>query len=133
MRFKVPQNIDIEDRILGPLTMVQFIYAIVGGGLCYTIFMSIPAPFSYFLIVPIAFFVICLIFVKINERPFLIFLTSILEFNSSPKQRIWHHGTIPDIGIEIYKAQKQDGPNTQTKNISHEQIVHIAKRLDSGQ
>lgn len=132
MRFKVPQNIDIEDRILGPLTMVQFIYAVIGGGLCYTIYVSIPTPFSYFLIAPIAFFVVCLDFVKINERPFLIFLISILEFNTTPRQRVWHHGAIPDLGVEIYQSQKQTGPTVQAKNISHEQIANIAKRIDSG-
>ena len=133
MRFKVPQNIDIEDRILGPLTMVQFIYAVIGGGICYVIYSVIPAPFSYILISPIALFVVCLIFVKINERPFLLFLISILEYNATPKQRIWHHGNEPDIGVEIYQSKVQTGPTIQPKNISREQIINIAKKLDSGE
>lgn len=133
MRFKVPQNIDIEDRILGPLTMVQFIYAVIGGGICYVIYTVIPAPFSYVLISPIALFVVCLIFVKINERPFLLFLVSMLEYNATPKQRIWHHGNGPDIGVEIYQSKVQTGPIVQAKNISREQIINIAKKLDSGE
>lgn len=133
MRFKVPQNIDIEDRILGPLTMVQFIYAVVGGGICYVIYMSIPSPFSYFLVAPIALFVIALIFVKINERSFLDFLIALIEFSSTPKQRVWHHGDIPDLGIEVYQTKKQTGPAVQSKQLTKEQIIEIARRLDQGQ
>ena len=133
MRFKVPQNIDIEDRILGPLTMVQFIYAVVGGGICYVIYMSIPKPFSYFLVAPIALFVICLIFVKINERPFLNFLLAVLEFSTTPKQRVWRREYLPDLNIEIYQTKKQTGPSVQSKQLTEEQISEIARRLDSEQ
>ena len=133
MRFKVPQNIDIEDRILGSLIMVQFIYAVIGGGVCYVIYSVVPAPYSYFLISPIALFVFCLIFVKINERPFIIFLVSILEFNMTPKQRIWRHGDDPDIGVEVYKEKVQENTVIQSKKITREQIIDIARRLDNGE
>lgn len=132
MRFKVPQNIDIEDRILGPLTMVQFIYAVVGAGLCYTIYMSVPKPFSYFLVVPITIFVLGLIFVKINERPFLNFLLSIVEFLATPKQRVWHHVNAPDLSIEVYKTKKETGASIESKTLTKEQIKNIAEELDKG-
>jgi hypothetical protein len=131
LKFKVPQNIDIQDRILGPLTMVQFIYAVVGFGVSYIIFNAIPKPFSYFLIAPIVIFVILLDFVKINERPFLDFLTSAITFFMSPKQRFWHQGDDSDFNIEIYKVAKQ-GPTIQHKNITSEEIQKFANRTDSG-
>ena len=131
MRYKVPQNIDMQDRILGPLTMVQFIYAVVGGGVCYAIYMAVPGPFSYFLIVPIAFFVAAMVFLKINERPFLNFLVSVLEFSSVPKQRLWHHGNLPDLRVEIYEIKKQTGPVIKSKNISRKDMQELAKRLDN--
>jgi hypothetical protein len=132
LRFKVPQNIDIQDRILGPLTMVQFIYAVVGGGLCYAVYMAVPAPFSYLLIVPIVFVVVALIFLKINERPFLDFLVSIIEFSSTPKQRIWQHsGNMPDLKLEIYEVKKDNGPHVQNKRISKQEMSDFAKKLDN--
>lgn len=132
MRFKVPQNIDMQDRIIGPLTMIQFIYAVVGGGLCYGIYMSgIPKTISVVIIVPIALFVAAMIFLKINERPFLDFFFSILEFSSSPRQRVWHHQNLPDLSLEVYQTQKTNtGPVVQAKKISHEEIADLAKRLD---
>jgi hypothetical protein len=114
LQFKVPQNIDMQDRIIGPLTMVQFVYAVIGGGICYSIFMGIPKPFSYVLIAPIAIFVICLDFVKINERPFLNFFLSAIQYTTAPKQRVWHQGAGSDLSVEIYHPEKQASPTYQT-------------------
>jgi len=133
VRFKVPQNIDMQDRIIGPLTMVQFVYAVVGGGLCYGIFMSgIPSPFNIIIIVPIALFVAALIFLKINERPFLDFFLAMIEYTSQPKQRIWHHQNMPDLTVEVYPAKKTAaGPPVQSKRITREEIADLAHRLDN--
>lgn len=130
MQFKVPQNIDMQDRIIGPLTMVQFIYAVVGFGTCYAIFMSIPRPFSYFLIVPIALFVLCLDFVKVNERPFLDFFISAIEYAFAPKQRVWHQGESTDFTIDIYEPQSNQR-EVKTKYIDHAQIESMAQSADT--
>jgi len=121
----------MQDRILGPLTMVQFVYAVIGFGLCYIIYNSVPTPVSYVFILPIAIFVVCLDFVKVNERPFLDFFLSAIAFFTSPRQRFWHQGDDSDLSIEIYKVQKQEGPKVQQKNITPERIAEIARRLDN--
>lgn len=131
MRFKVPQNIDMQDRILGPLTMVQFIYAVVGGAACYAIYMSaIPKPFSYILIVPVAMFVAAMIFIKINERPFLNFLLSVFEFMGAPKQRIWHHQDMTDMRVQVTHVAKNTGPAVEAKHYTREDFRHLANVLD---
>lgn len=130
MRFKVPQNIDIEDRILGPLTMVQFIYAVVGGGFCYALLMALPKPLSYVIICPIVLFVLGLVFMKVNERPFLNFVISVFEFLSSPKQRIWRHENLSDLDIEIYKVEERQKTVTNEKHLTHKDFSEIAKHLD---
>ena len=131
MRYKVPQNIDMQDRILGPLTMVQFIYAVVGGGFCYAIYMSpIPKPYSFILIVPVALLVLALDFLKINERPFLDFLLSIFEYTSVPRQRLWHHENASDLKVEIYEPVKQTGPKAPPKQVTRQEMIDLAKRLD---
>lgn len=131
MQFKVPQNIDMQDRILGPLTMLQFVYAVVGFGTCYAIYMSIPRPISYFLIFPIALFVIFLDFVKINERPFLDFFISAIEYAATPKKRFWHQSLGSNLSIEIYHVEKNNEQKIQHKNISQSQIKSFAGKADS--
>lgn len=122
----------MQDKIIGPLTMVQFVYAVIGFGFCYLIFMSMPAPLSYVLALPIAIFVICLDFVKVNERPFLDFFLSMLAFLGAPKKRVWHQGDDSDMSIEIYHVKKSNEPTIQHKTISREEIERVAKRTDTG-
>lgn len=133
MRFKVPQNIDMPDRILGPLTMLQFIYAVIGGGAAYVCYVSLPSPIGLLLAVIVALFTVAMIFVKVNERPFSNFLLSALKFFTTPRQRIWHKGggAPANLNVEIYKTQKQAGPVVPTKHISKEDIAKIARRIDT--
>ncbi len=122
----------MQDRILGPLTMIQFVYAVVGFGTCYAIYMSLPRPASYFLIAPIALFVVCLDFVKVNERPFLDFFISAIEYAATPKRRFWHQSLGSNLNIEIYHVEKSNEQKIQHKNISQSQIDILAKKSDSG-
>lgn len=131
MQFKVPQNIDMQDRILGPLTMIQFVYAVVGFGTCYAIIMSLPKPISYIIIAPIALFVVCLDFVKVNERPFLDFFIAAIEYSATSKKRFWHQNTSSNLEVEIYHNQQSNQPLVQHKDISKIQMDQFAKKIDT--
>jgi len=131
LRFKVPQNIDMQDKILGPLTMLQFIYAVIGFGICYIASNSLPSPLSYVVIVPVALFVFCLDFIKVNERPFTDFIKAAIVFATTPRQRLWIEGGSSDFNIEIYHAVKQDQNSFQSKNIDHNEIRKMARTLDT--
>ncbi len=111
--------------------MLQFVYAVIGFGLCYVIISAIAAPFSYIIAAPIALFVVFIDFVKINERPFLDFFKSAIMYASSPRQRYWHQGDDTDLNIEIYEIKKAAGPVAPSKNISAAEISKLAHTLDS--
>ncbi len=132
VRYKVPQNIDMQDRIIGPLTMIQFLYAVVGLGFCYGIYMTVPSPISVVLIVPGAMLTVALVFIKINERPFLDFLLAAVQFMSNPKQRIWHHQYVDNLRVVIYSPQKaKSSLADQSKSVSKEEIKQLAQKLDT--
>ena len=132
MRYKVPQNIDMPDRILGPLTMLQFVYAVVGGGLAYVSFVSLPAPLSTILAIMIALLTLAIIFLKINERPFIHFVVSFIQYLTTPRSRVWHKGSESDLSVEIYHSKKKENELSATqKHVQGSQIADFAKRLDS--
>jgi hypothetical protein len=122
----------MQDRILGPLTLVQFVYAVVGGGLCYTIYMKVPSPLNLVIVLPIVVFIICLDFVKINEQPFLHFFLSAIQYVGAPKQRFWHRGGESDLSVEIY-ATKKDETQYKHKVISKEEMEKFAAKTDTDQ
>ena len=41
MQYKIPQNVRIEDKIVGPLTLKQLIILGVGGGITYAIYVAL--------------------------------------------------------------------------------------------
>jgi len=130
MQFKVPQKIDIEDRIVGPLTMVQFVYAVVGGGATYLLLTALPLPLNYLLGFIVGIFTFCIVFVKINGRPFPNFLKNLIAYAGNPKTRIWHKGQ-SNVRVEIYQpkqAQKTD--IYASKRYSEKDIERIADIID---
>lgn len=89
MQFKVPQFLDIEDKIFGPFTFKQFIYLAGGGGLCYTIFKSLPFYISFFIIIPTAALFLALTFYKVNNKPFIFVLEAAVKYFFTDKLYIW--------------------------------------------
>ncbi|MFA5926720.1 MAG: PrgI family protein [Patescibacteria group bacterium] len=130
MRYKVPQNIDMQDRIIGPLTMIQFIYAIVGTGAAYSLYMTLPKPLNLIAAVPVLIFTICIVFIKINERPFLNFFLAMIEFLSAPKKRVWHHGSVDNLKVIIYSNKDNSKQKAAVKHVSEDEIKKLAKKLD---
>ncbi|MFA7308986.1 MAG: PrgI family protein [Patescibacteria group bacterium] len=95
-QYKIPQNIDIEDKILGPFTLRQFLYMIGGGSLLYILFLSFgQSNFTLFVLIalPVALLVFALVFIRVNEQPFLGFLQSFIIYSLDPKIKIWKKST----------------------------------------
>lgn len=90
-QFTIPQFIDVEDKIIGPITTRQFIIMLVAfliGGISYKIF-----DFSLFITISLLVIIICGIFafVKINGRPFHFFALNLIQTLKRPKLRVWNH------------------------------------------
>lgn len=93
MRFEVPQFIEIEDKIFGPLTWRQFLY--LGGGVGMGVVLFFTAPFIVFIIVglPLALLAGALAFYPINNRPFSFFLEAVINYVRGQKLYLWHRKT----------------------------------------
>lgn len=89
MRFDVPQFIDVEDKIFGPLTFRQFVYVVGGGGLCYIVIKALPLYASIILVPAIGALSIVLAFVKFNGKPFINIIESAFTFGIRDKLYIW--------------------------------------------
>ncbi len=90
-QFIVPQFIDVEAKIIGPITARQFVIMLGGvvlGAVGYKIF-----DFSLFLTVAILDLIVVIFFsfVKINDRPFHLFIINFLETIKKPKLRVWNN------------------------------------------
>lgn len=133
MQFKVPQSIDMEDKIVGPLTLMQFLYVIGGGILIYLLFQTIyNYPIIFWLLsVPIAAISLSLAFLKIQDQPLSHFISVGIQYLSKPKTRFWHNaGQIPLI---LKDAPKQIQKTTQLekKLVEKSDLERLSNLLDT--
>jgi hypothetical protein len=90
MRFQVPQFIEVEDKIFGPLTIKQFIYLLGGAGLSFIAYTFVPTfILKVIVIVPIAGFALALAFYKINNKPFINVVEAAFGYYTGNKLYIW--------------------------------------------
>ena len=89
MQFKVPQFIDIEDKLFGPFTFQQFAYIVGGAGIIFVLYKLLPLWIGIFLILPVAALTVLLVFYKVNEKPFIFYLQAGLNYFVSSKLYIW--------------------------------------------
>jgi len=89
MRFEVPQFIEIEDKIFGPLTWKQFVYVAGGSGLVAVLFFFTPFLIFVLLGVPVGAIAFLLAFYPVNNRPFSVFLESAVRYLQGSKLYFW--------------------------------------------
>jgi hypothetical protein len=89
MQFKVPQFLDIEDKIFGPFTFSQFVYLAGGGGICFILYRALGFWLGAIPIIIIAGMSLALTFYRPNEKPFIDMLESAFKYMIQDKLYIW--------------------------------------------
>ncbi len=89
MQFKVPQFLDIEDKIFGPFTFREFVYLVGGGGLCFVIYKLIGLLWGIIPIILVGGFAGMLTFYRPNNKPFIYMLEAGFKYAFQDKLYIW--------------------------------------------
>lgn len=89
MQYQVPQFIDVEDKIFGPLTLKQFVYLAGGGGLAFLLWRVLPSFISFPLGALLLGFSAGLAFLKINNKPFIAMVEAALSYVVRTKLYLW--------------------------------------------
>lgn len=119
MRFQVPQFIEIEDKVVGPLTFKQFVYIAGGGGLVFVLYRFLPFLIALPLIAVTLGLAGALAFYKVNNKPFVAFLESAVRYAMSTRLYIWRK--------EAPKVQSSQTPATDAVSST----VSVPKISDS--
>lgn len=105
-QFVVPQFIDVEDKILGPITTRQFIILLVVGIIIFGFYKLMT--FVYFIGFSLPTFAIGVIlaFIKINGQPFHYFLLNLFQTVRRPKLRVWNKELTLDEVKRFFKVEE---------------------------
>ncbi len=135
MRFEVPQFIDIEDQIFGPITWRQFLYLRGGIGMAVVIFITLPLILFVILGIPLALLAGALAFYPINNRPFSYFLEALYNYLRGQRLYLWrrksdvvHKGSAPEEPTSLYATP----PTINRSDLSRPKrdINSLAKKLE---
>jgi len=89
MQFKVPQFLDIEDKIFGPFTFKQFVYLAGGGGICFVLYKALGLLFGIIPILLIAGLSLALTFYRPNNKPLINMIEAGVKYFMQNKLYIW--------------------------------------------
>jgi hypothetical protein len=130
MRFEVPQFIEIEDKIFGPLTWRQFVYLGGGVGAAVVMFLILPTILAIAIGIPLALLAGALSFYPINNRPFSYFLEAVWNYFTNEKLYLWHRkADVIYNGATIKKTQAPViTPNNRGTN--HKSITSLTCKLE---
>lgn len=135
MRFEVPQFIEIEDKIFGPFTWKQFVYLLGGGGIAVVLFITTPFIIFVLLGLPIGGLAVLLAFYPVNNRPFSVYLESMLRFMGGNKLYLWRKKTTvvyddaPDAVIND-QASAALAQNMHVPTVTKSRLSNLAHDLE---
>ncbi|MDO8575318.1 MAG: PrgI family protein [bacterium] len=90
MNYQVPQFIEIEDKIFGPLTLKQFIYLAGGAGISFLIYRFITISFiAFLLIILVMILAFALAFYKVNNKPLINMIEYAFNYFFHNKLYLW--------------------------------------------
>ena len=128
-QYQVPQFIDIEDRIIGPLTLKQFMYLLGAAAVALVGWFFLYIPLFILFAVPIIAVFTAMAFVKINGRPLPTILMNAINYYLKPRLYLWRQA----------KEKRQTGAQAQAPKtpalpgitkISESKLADLAWSLD---
>ena len=120
--YKVPQDVEAEDRLLGPFTFRQFIYlliAAIAGALAAALFQIFPL--LAILPLPVVIFFLILALPLKKDQPMETYLAAIVSFYMKPNKRFWRPGQ-GETTIQITAPKIVE--KSRTRDISEEEASH---------
>jgi len=128
MLISVPQHIDVEDKIVGPLTAKQLGWVIALGVILLIMWNMTPKVVFFIIGFPISIFFIALAFYKPYGEPLGSFMIFGVMYFFRPKVYFWKR--TPQKNVTEQKKQVAENHLVQ-KQITSESLRDLAKLLDS--
>jgi hypothetical protein len=140
MQYKIPQDVQRADTIIGPITFAQLGISLVGGALGYAVYISLAKTYYWYVwAIPvgiIAIVTIAFAFVKVGDMTFGRFLLYLYEYVFVPRDRVWekrqeYFYSILKKPISLNTSIIKNTGNTDLENREkRKKLEEISKILD---
>ena len=118
-QYKVPQDVEADDKLLGPFTFRQFVYLMIMGGFVGVGFALFQIfPLLALLAVPFVIFFAVLALPLRKDQPMETYLAAVVSYHLKPNKRFWNPGQRESV-VEITAPKKVEAP--RARDISEEE------------
>ncbi|MDP3057388.1 MAG: PrgI family protein [bacterium] len=134
MQYPVPQFIDVEDTVVGPLTVKQTVILGLGAMIIFMSSLIFVAFIAVLIALPTIIAAILFAFYKPNGRPLYVLIANYFTYNFKPKLYIWRRepeGILIKRGIK--KEALKENISAEYKIISRNRLQELAWMLDTQQ
>lgn len=130
MEYQVPQFIEVEDKIIGPLTFKQFIYLTGAAGLCVVFFSYLPFWLAALLSLPVVGLAVALSFYRVNNKPLIDMIEAGFNYYTAKKLLLWKQPVPGTTVTEERDAAPQVSEARAAPRISRGKLSELAWSLD---
>ena len=131
MQFKVPQFLDIEDKIFGPFTFREFIYLAGAAGLCFVFYKWLGLLLGIVPMLLVAGFALLLTFYRPNNKPLIFMLEAGFKYFTQNKLYIWKKNNNKMMNSAKSTQSTADaGGEQRTERLSGSKLRDLAWSLD---
>lgn len=133
MQFKVPQFLDIEDKIFGPFTFKQFVYLAGGAGICFVLYKALGLLVGIIPMIIIAGLSLALTFYRPNNKPLINMIEAGVKYFMQNKLYIWKKRKIKKSSQpqnEDALEQKNNILNENNVKLGNSKLKDLAWSLD---
>ena len=135
----VPQFIEREDKILGPISVRQFVIIFVAAIILFVVYQITPFILFVFFALLICSATGILGFYEVNGQPFHLFLLHLTQTIRDPSLRVWRR-RITKADIDIEHAQWQErlkAPEVESLRAGHpiatrQKLAELSLIVDTG-
>ena len=133
-QYKVPQDVEADDKLIGPFSFRQFVYLLITGGLI-AIGVGLFQLFPLLILIPLPFVLLfgALALPLKKDQPMETYLAAVASYYLKPRNRVWMPGQ-KESTIEITAPKKVE--DDRTRGITGEEATHrlsfLADIVDTG-
>jgi len=134
MQFHIPQFIDIEDKIFGPLTFKQFVYVIGAIGVGFIFYQLFGLFIAFILTTPVAVLSFMLAFKPVGGRPFVVVLEGAIKYFLGGKLYLWKKEKTKYTKlqkIQIKESSKNLNTKKELPNVVEGKLDSMSWALDT--
>ena len=121
-QYKVPQDVEADDKLLGPFSFRQFVYLLIAGGaIAIAVGLFQIFPVLAILPVPVVLFFAALALPLKKDQPMETYLAALVSYYLKPHNRTWTSGQ-KESTIQITAPKIVE--ESRVRNITGEEATH---------